>query len=251
MTVEIVAVPCLRDNFAYLVHGGGETALVDAPEAPPIQAALDARGWSLSRILVTHHHPDHVDGIAALRMGAEVIGAAADSHRLPELDRMVVAGETFEVCGGPCEVIDVPGHTIGHVAFHMPHAGAAFTADSLMAMGCGRLFEGEPEQMRASLARLSALPEETVVYQGHDYMETNLRFALDVEPSNANLTARAEADAQRRAEDSPFHHPSLGEELATNPFLRAGSREIAASLGMEGASEAEVFAALREKRNGY
>ena len=243
--------PCLRDNFAYLVHGGGETALVDAPEAGPIQAALEARGWQLSKILVTHHHPDHVDGIAALRAGVEVIGAAADSHRLPELDRMVVAGDELEVCGGPVHVIDVPGHTIGHVAFHMPHARAVFTADSLMAMGCGRLFEGEPEQMRASLARLAELPEETVVYQGHDYMETNLRFALDVEPSNDKLKARAEADAQRRAEDSPFHHPSLREEAETNPFLRAGSDAIRASLGMEGASDAEVFAALREKRNGY
>ena len=251
MTVEIVPVPCLSDNFAYLIHGGGETALVDAPEAGPIRAALDARGWTLSTILITHHHSDHVDGVPALRGGSRVVGAAADAHRLPELDQAVSPGDDVEACGGAAHVIDVPGHTVGHVAFHLPHADAVFTADSLMAMGCGRLFEGTPEQMMGALERLRGLPEDTVVYQGHDYMATNLRFALDVEPSNDKLKARAEADERRRAEDRPFHHPTLREERDTNPFLRTDSAGIRGTLGMADASDLEVFTALREKRNGY
>ena len=251
MTVEIVPVPCLSDNFAYLIHGGGETALVDAPEAGPIRAALEERGWSLSKILITHHHSDHVDGVPALRRGAQVIGAAADAHRLPELDLPVAPGDTFEVCEGEARVIDVPGHADNHIAFYMPHAGAVFTADSLMAMGCGRLFEGTPEQMMGALERLSALPDDTVVYQGHDYMATNLSFALDVEPTNDKLRARAEADERRRAEDRPFHHPTLREERDTNPFLRTASAGLREAMGMADASDLEVFTALREKRNGY
>ena len=148
---EIVTIPCLKDNYAYLLHdpATGATAVVDVPEAPPIQAALADRGWTLSDIVLTHHHWDHVDGVEALReaTGAKVWGASADAHRLPPLDRALAEGDTVTIGGLTGHVIDVPGHTVGHVALHFPQAGAVFTADSLMALGCGRLFEGTPEQI--------------------------------------------------------------------------------------------------------
>ena len=147
--------------------------------------------------------------------------------------------------------MDAPGHTVGHVAFHLPAAKAVFTADSLMAMGCGRLFEGTPEQMWATLGRIAGLPDDTVVYNGHDYMETNLRFALTIEPQNAALRERAERDARRRAEGRAMDHPTLGEERATNPMLRAGTPELKAAIGMEGAPDVEVFAEVRRRRDGF
>ncbi|MEM6658826.1 MAG: MBL fold metallo-hydrolase, partial [Pseudomonadota bacterium] len=146
MPLEIVTVPCLSDNYAFLAHDAvsGQTALVDAPEAAPILNELNARGWDLSHILITHHHWDHVDGLADVldHHPATVIGAAADAHRLPPLDVQVSDGDSFDIAGEPVQVLDVSGHTVGHVAFYMPDSAAVFTADSLMALGCGRLFEG-------------------------------------------------------------------------------------------------------------
>ena len=167
--VELVVVPCRTDNYAFLVHHPetGQTALIDAPEAAPIKDALQARGWTLSDILITHHHDDHIAAVADLRAGARVIGAKADAHRLPDLDLAVAEGDTITVCGEPTNIIDVSGHTIGHIAFHMPGADLAFTADSLMAFGCGRLFEGTPAQMWESMQKLRALPDDTVICSGH------------------------------------------------------------------------------------
>jgi hydroxyacylglutathione hydrolase len=208
--LTLVTVPCLADNYAFLIHdeATGTTALVDAPEAAPIQAALDARGWRLQDILITHHHPDHVEGVAALRGaggsgGARVVGAAADAHRLPPLDLAVKPGGRLSVCGEEVQVIDVPGHTVGHVAFFMPRSGFLFSADSLMALGCGRLFEGTAAQMWESLKALRALPPETVVCSGHEYTAGNARFALTVEPGNAALRARAEEVFARRERGEP------------------------------------------------
>jgi hydroxyacylglutathione hydrolase len=255
--LTLVTVPCLKDNYAFLVHDEvtGTTALVDAPEAGPIRAALDARGWRLQDILLTHHHPDHVDGVAALRGegggGARVIGAQADAHRLPPLDLAVKPGSPISVCGEEVLVIDVPGHTVGHVAFHMPRSGFLFSADSLMALGCGRLFEGTAAQMWASLKALRALPPETVVCSGHEYTASNARFALTVDPGNEALRARAERVLASRERGEPTVPSLLSEEVATNPFLRADDPGVKAAMGLEGRGDAEVFAAIRKAKDDF
>ncbi|WP_284264084.1 hydroxyacylglutathione hydrolase [Roseicyclus amphidinii] len=252
---EIVTIPCLQDNYAYLLHdpATGRTALVDAPEAAPIEATLAARGWQLTDILITHHHWDHVDGVEALRSatGARVWGAAADAHRLPPLDHALAEGDTVEIGTLQGHVIDVSGHTVGHVAYHFPGAGAVFTADSLMALGCGRLFEGTPGQMWESLQKLAALPPATLVCSGHEYTAANARFALTIEPGNTALRSRCDAVAAARAEGRPTVPSSLTEELATNPFLRAADPGIAAQLEMAGAAPADVFARIRSLKDAF
>ncbi len=254
MTVEIVTIPCLSDNYAYLIHnpGSGETALVDAPEAGPIRAALADRGWELTDILITHHHGDHIDAVEALR-GREVrvVGAAADAHRLPSLDLAVEEGDSFTLCGQLCTVMDVSGHTVGHIAFHLPDAGHVFTADSLMALGCGRLFEGTADQMWASLSKLAALPPDTVVCSGHEYTAANGDFALTIEPENPDLMSRVQDVRKKRAEGQATVPSLLSQELATNPFLRAAEPGIRAHLGLQTASDAEVFAEIRSRKDAF
>lgn len=249
MPLEIVTIPCLADNYCYLVHGNGQTALVDATEAAPIQAALAARGWRLDQIWITHHHHDHVECVDALRGGATVIGAAADAHRLPRLDRAVAPGDRIELGGATAEVLGVPGHTLGHIAYLI--GGAVFTADSLMTLGCGRVNEGTHAMMWDSLSRLMALPPETRVYSGHNYGAKNARFALSLDPGNAALVARAERIAAADAAGSPIVPVTLAEEIATNPFLRAGTPAVQAALGLAGADAAGVFAELRRRRDVF
>ncbi|MBP1805729.1 hydroxyacylglutathione hydrolase [Rubellimicrobium aerolatum] len=251
--LTLVTVPCLRDNYAFLLHdeGSGATALVDAPEAAPIRAELDRRGWRLSDILLTHHHDDHIAGVEALREGARVIGNAADAGRLPRLDLAVNPGGRLEVCGEAVEVIDTPGHTVGHVSFHFPRSGYAFTADTLMALGCGRLFEGTAAQMWESLQRLRALPPGTVVCSGHEYTEGNARFALSVDGGNARLRARADAVQAARAKGEPTVPSRLADEIATNPFLRADAPDLISALDLKGRPAAEVFATLRSAKDRF
>ncbi|RYH99883.1 MAG: hydroxyacylglutathione hydrolase, partial [Acetobacteraceae bacterium] len=193
MPLQLVTIPCLADNYAYLIHdeASGETAVIDVPEVAPILAALEARHWQLSDILITHHHDDHIQGVEALRAAtaAMVVGAAADAHRLPHLDLPLDENGSFTIGAESARVIEVPGHTVGHIAFHFPDSGLAFTADSLMAGGCGRLFEGTPRQMHASLAKLAALPPDTLICSGHEYTTANLRFAATLEPGNPQLTS--------------------------------------------------------------
>lgn len=255
MPLEIITLPCLSDNYAFLIHNpaSGETALVDAPEAGAIRAALSERGWGLDWILLTHHHWDHVDGVAELRAAysAKVIGASADAHRLPELDLAVEDGSTFTLLGEEVQVMDVSGHTVGHIAFYLPGAAAVFTADSLMALGCGRLFEGTPQQMWASLSRLAALPPQTMVYSGHEYTQANGAFAVTVDPGNPALQARVSDIAQAREKGIPTVPSSLQLELDTNPFLRAGDSAVRANLGMQDAEEAEVFAEIRKRKDNF
>ncbi|MGR3499436.1 MAG: hydroxyacylglutathione hydrolase [Limimaricola soesokkakensis] len=253
MPLELLTVPCLSDNYAFLLHdaGTGRTALVDAPEAAPIRRALDAHGWRLSDILLTHHHDDHVAGVADLRDGARVIGARADAHRLPPLDLEVAPGDPLDVLGAKVEVIDVPGHTLGHVAFHFPQDHMAFTADSLMALGCGRLFEGTADQMWDSLRKLRDLPGQTLICSGHEYTETNARFALTIEPDNQALRDRAAAIARARAEGRPTVPSHLSEERATNPFLRADMPELQRAAGLEGHSAVQVFAEIRSRKDRF
>ena len=251
--LTLVTVPCLQDNYAFLLHNQatGQTALVDAPEAAPIRAELDRRGWRLDDILITHHHSDHVDGVAELRGGARVIGARADAHRLPPLDLEVAPGDTVTVCGEEAEVIEVSGHTVGHVAFHFPRSKLAFTADSLMALGCGRLFEGTAAQMWDSLLRLRALPPDTTICSGHEYTAGNARFAMSVDGGNPALQARAEAIRLARERDEPTVPSRLSDEIATNPFLRADDPVLKSAMGMADSSPAEVFAAIRSAKDSF
>lgn len=255
MSLDLVTVACLSDNYAFLLHETltGETLLVDAPESAPLKAELEQRGWRLTHILLTHHHGDHIDGVADLRATyhPKVIGAAADAHRLPPLDARVAPGDTFEFAGHEVQVFDASGHTVGHVAYYIPAAHAAFTGDCLMALGCGRLFEGTPEQMWDSLTRLAALPPETLICSGHEYTAANARFALSIDPDNPALVQRARDIDTMRAEGR-FTVPSLlSLELETNPFLRAHLPEMKARMGLAGASDVEVFAAIRAAKDRF
>lgn len=258
MGLEVVTVPCLSDNYAYLLRdtGSGQVALVDAPEAAPIEAALEARGWALDQIWITHHHGDHIDGVAALkaRYGAEVVGHGADAARLPPLDRALAEGEEVALGETRARILDVSGHTIGHIAFVVDETGgapAAFTADSLMALGCGRVFEGTHAMMWGSLSKLNALPGETEIYSGHDYGRANGRFALSIEPDNAALADRIAAIEAANAAGTPIVPATLAEERATNPFLRAVEPEVKARLGLEGADDAAVFAEIRRRKDRF
>jgi len=255
MPLDLVTVPCLSDNYAYLVHDAatGAVACVDVPEAAPILAALDARDWKLSHILITHHHDDHIAGVRALAgaTGARVIGAKADVHRLPALDEAVSEGDTIRIGMEEGHVIDVSGHTIGHIAFHFPGSGLVFTADSLMALGCGRLFEGDAPTMWRSLSKLAALPPETLVCSGHEYTAANARFALTIEPGNPALISRAAAIEAARSEGRPTVPSRLSEELATNPFLRADEPAVRAAVGLPDAPAEQVFAAIRSRKDRF
>lgn len=255
MPMEMQAVPCLSDNYAYLIHDPetGCTAVIDVPDAVPVQAALAERGWNLSDILITHHHDDHIQGVDALRAatGAKVWGAAADAHRLPALDHALREGDVVSLGNETGHVIDVSGHTVGHIAFHFPASGLVFTADSLMALGCGRLFEGSADQMWQSLTKLMALPDDTLVCSGHDYSKGNAAFALHVDPENADLHARiAQMDADRAA-GRPMAVVPLGVEKATNPFLRAGTPYLKDRHGMLGSDDRRVFAHLRGLKDTF
>lgn len=255
MSLEILTIPCLADNYAFLLRdqATGKVALVDAPESYPIQTVLKDKGWKLDMVLLTHHHYDHVDGLPELveEFSPAIVGAKADAHRLPPLDFALNEGDTFTLGESEGHVIDVSGHTLGHIAFHFPSAKAVFTADSLMALGCGRLFEGTAEMMWASLSKLAALPADTIVYSGHEYTASNARFALTVEPKNAALQARAADITSKRAAGIPTVPSTLAEELAANPFLRAHLPEMKSAMNMQGATDVDVFAAIRKQKDNF
>lgn len=255
MPLEIVTVPCLADNYAYLLHdtATGQTALVDVPEAAPILDALATRGWSLTEVWITHHHDDHVQGLGAVldQHAATIRGAAADQHRLPNLDTAVKDADHFLFAGHEVQVLDVSGHTIGHIAYYVPAAKAVFTADSLMALGCGRLFEGTAAQMWTSLRKLMALPAETMIYSGHEYTASNASFALTIDPHNPDLISRSGAITAAREKNEPTVPSSLALEQDTNPFLRASDPKIRALLKMETEADVEVFAEIRARKDAF
>ncbi|WP_299563622.1 hydroxyacylglutathione hydrolase [uncultured Sulfitobacter sp.] len=254
-THTLVTIPCLSDNYAFLLrdNNSGDVALIDVPEAAPITAELDRRGWTLSQIWLTHHHFDHIDGLPELAKthSAPVYGAKADAERLPDLDSALADGDTFTLGTLDVRVIDVSGHTVGHIAFFVPQAKAAFTADSLMALGCGRLFEGTPEQMHASLEKMRDWPDDTLVCSGHEYTASNAKFALSVDPDNTDLKKRAKDIDAIRAEGR-FTVPSLMSlERATNPFLRCNDPGLRANIGLAQATDVEVFAEVRKRKDSF
>ena len=253
MPLEILTVPCLSDNYAYVIHGDDGVCLVDAPEAGPIVDALDAKGWSLDVVMLTHHHRDHVDATEDLRkrFGCKVIGPMAEKEKLPPLDWAVCEGNNGGNGDAYTEILDVPGHTLGHIAFHFPRANALFSADSLMALGCGRLFEGTPEMMYNSLQKMAALPPETMIYSGHEYTLGNARFAMTIEPDNQALQARVAAITAARDAGQPTVPVTLAEELATNPFLRCHIPAVKAAVGLEGANPEQVFAEVRARKDSF
>jgi hydroxyacylglutathione hydrolase len=252
--LEIVVVPCLADNYAYLLRdAAGATAVIDAPDADAVGAALDARGWGLDQIWLTHHHHDHTRGVAALaaRHGATVAGPRADAARLPPLDRGLVDGERLALGASPAVAIDVSGHTTPHLAFHFPEARAVFTGDSLFVLGCGRVFEGTHAMMWASLSKLARLDPATTVWCGHEYTLANLRFARAIEPGNAALAAQGAEYEALRAAGRPTVPSTIGRELAANPFLRAKEAPLQHALGMHGADAAAVFAEVRRRKDAF
>jgi hydroxyacylglutathione hydrolase len=255
MPLEIVTIPCLQDNYAFLLHNPdmGQTVLVDAPEAAPILEVLRGRGWTLDHVWLTHHHWDHVDGLAGLLdvFSPKVWGAAQDAERLPELTHALAVGEGVDCAGLRVEIIDVPGHTLGHIAYYVPAEDAVFTADSLMVMGCGRLFEGTPENMWSSLQKLMNLPPETRVYSGHEYTASNCKFALTIDPHNSELISRVAQVTADRAAGRPTVPALLGLECATNPFLRANDPAIREGLGMTDATVLEVFTKIRALKDKF
>jgi hydroxyacylglutathione hydrolase len=255
MPLELVTIPCLSDNYAFLIHDAetGETAVVDVPEAGPIKAELSQRGWHLSHVLLTHHHWDHVDGLADLLADhpARVIGAEADAHRLPPLDQAVSEGDSIAIGDETAQVFDVSGHTVGHIAFYFADSKLLFTADSLMALGCGRLFEGSPDQMFDSLSKLAALPGDTTVCSGHEYTLSNAKFALTVDPDNSALISRVRGVQTARDAGQPTVPTTLAEELETNPFLRGHTEGVQKAVDMVGADPAKVFAEVRKRKDNF
>ncbi len=254
-SAEIVTIPCLSDNYTFLLHDPktGATAVADVPDHAPVLDALARRAWTLTDILLTHHHGDHIDGVDPLRgaTGAKVWGAKADEARLPKLDHALAEGDRVQIGDLTGNVLDVSGHTVGHIAYHFPDAGVAFTGDSLMALGCGRLFEGTPQMMWTSLQKLRALPPETLICSGHEYTQSNARFALTIEPENSALTSRAAAVDVARADGLATVPSRLSEELATNPFLRADLPEVMALVGLRDAAPATVFAEIRGRKDRF
>lgn len=255
MTVEIELFMCRTDNFGALLHDPrtGETAIVDAPEEAPILAAIERRGWNPSTILTTHHHGDHVEANMALknRFRLRIVGPESERDRIPGIDDTVEERSVIPFGDETIEVIATPGHTAGHVCYHLPRSKVIFTADTLFALGCGRLFERPAPVMFESLKKLAALPADTVVYCGHEYTLSNARFALTVDPDNAALRDRAAKIEALRAADKPTLPTTIGEELATNPFLRWADPAIRRNLGMENAADAEVFAEIRKRKDNF
>jgi hydroxyacylglutathione hydrolase len=253
MAAEIRLFTCLSDNFGYLIHDPATkaTASVDAPEAGPILKALEREGWTLTDILVTHHHHDHVGGIAELKQkyNCRVVAPHDKKTAIANADQRVGNGDVVKVGNLLARVLETPGHTLDHISYVFDSEKTVFAADTLFSIGCGRVFEGTYPMMWDSLLKLRALPDDFKLYCGHEYTASNVKFALTVDPDNPALKARAEQVTKLRAANQPTVPTLMGEEKKANVFLRADEPSVAANLHMKGASAADVFGELRERKN--
>jgi len=250
MALNFHQFPYGSDNYGVLVHDDatGRTACVDAGDANASLAALSKLGWTLSDIWITHHHGDHTAGLAEMKSQT---GAKVTGPDLPHVDLVVGEGDVFDFPGTRVRILETPGHTLDMLNFYLEDDGTVFTGDTLFVLGCGRLFEGDAEQMHVSLQKLVNLPGETTVYCSHEYSMANADFALSVDPSNADLIRRADEIKGLRATNQPTVPTTIADELATNPFLRAGDRAIRQGLGMIDATDAAVFAELRARKDRF
>ena len=255
MSLQVLMFPCLADNYGYLLHEpeSGQTAAIDTPDVTAIGKALEDRHWTLTHIFNTHHHWDHAGGNLALKndTGCTIYGPAGEAERIPGIDRRLENGEQFDFAGHAVHVLHTPGHTLGHIVYHLPEETLAFVGDTLFSLGCGRLFEGTPAQMHASLQRLAGLPEETRVYCAHEYTEANGRFARTVEPGNRALQERCRQVRRLRARADPTLPSTIAQEKKTNPFLRTHSEEIQRSLNMIDMAPVDIFTRIRRMKDSF
>src|ERR1700724_2356352 len=253
MAAEIRLFPCLSDNFGHLIHdpAPNATASIDAPEAGPIIRALEREGWTLTDILITHHHHDHVGGVAELKQkyNCRVVAPHDKSTKIANVDLRAANADVIKVGSLLARVLETPGHTLDHVSYVFDNEKALFAADTLFSIGCGRGVEGTYPMMWESLLKLRALPDDFKLYCGHEYTAANVKFALTIEPDNATLKARAEEVKRLRADSKPTIPTLLGEEKKANVFLRADEPSVAAGVRRKGRGAAEVFGEIRERKN--
>jgi len=253
MTLELIHIPCLTDNYTVLGHETetGETFCIDAPDARPILSTLAEKNWKLTHLFITHHHKDHVQGLDQLKkqFNCKVYGPTKESDKIIGLDELLIEGDTFNFAGHNVSIIETPGHTLGHICYHLPDDRLLFSGDTLFVGGCGRLFEGTPADMWSSLSKLMALPGETTFYCGHEYTLSNVEFAMKLEPNNIDLQTRLHEVREKRAANQPTVPSTIENELKTNPFLRASSQELRANLKLETASDEAVFTQVRHLKD--
>jgi len=253
--LTIKQIPVLADNYIYLIHDpvSSETAVIDPALAQPVLDVLDKKGWRLTYIMNTHHHWDHVGGNLELKQqtGCKIIAAQADRDRIPGIDIGVSEDDVISLGSHLARVISTPGHTSGHIVYHFAEDGALFCGDTLFVMGCGRLFEGTPEQMWSSLQKLKALPPSTRIYCTHEYTAANGRFALSVEPDNCHTQQKMLEVQKLRAINKPTVPSTIEQERATNPFFRADSMSIKKTLGLANQSPVHVFTELRKLKDSF
>ncbi len=252
---DVEILPVLSDNYVYLIHetGAGATGVVDPAVAEPVLSRLQEKGWSLDWILSTHHHADHTAGNLEIKQetGCRIVGPAAERERIPGIDVAVGEGDRFQLGDAEAQVFDTPGHTSGHISYWFAEAKALFCADTLFSLGCGRLFEGTPAQMWSSLQKFEPLPDDALVYCGHEYTLSNAKFAVTVDPDNGVLQSRLAEVERLRAAGERTIPTTLGEERAANPFLRPGDPAIRRLLDMANATDAEVFGEIRRRKDGF
>jgi len=252
--IEIHQFPCLNDNYGFLAHdpATGETAAIDTPDADKYLAEAKAKGWTITAIWNTHWHPDHAGGNLKIHeaTGCAIIGPAGEAEKIPGIQRQVSGGETVKLGSLEAQVIDVPGHTLGHIAYHLAGEQTAFVGDALFALGCGRVFEGDPKMMWESLDRLRGLPAETAVYCAHEYTQSNAAFAITAAPENAALQAYVAEVADKRLRGEWTVPTTIGKELAANPFLRCDDAALQALMGTVGDPVA-TFAEVRGRKDRF